>query len=88
MKNEVVGRSLALRPVIPSPTACVFKGAIGLQRIPQLNPDVVTLDIEMPETLVPGGYLLLGAAETTMNLDNTFVRKTVGPAVFYHLPER
>jgi len=24
-------------------------GAIGLQRIPQLNPDVVTLDIEMPE---------------------------------------
>jgi two-component system chemotaxis response regulator CheB len=24
-------------------------GAIGLQRIPQLNPDVVTLDIEMPD---------------------------------------
>src|SRR5690349_24979976 len=24
-------------------------GAIGLQRIPQLNPDVITLDIEMPE---------------------------------------
>jgi two-component system chemotaxis response regulator CheB len=24
-------------------------GAIGLQRIPQLNPDVLTLDIEMPE---------------------------------------
>ena len=24
-------------------------GAIGLQRIPELNPDVVTLDIEMPE---------------------------------------
>ncbi len=24
-------------------------GAIGLERIPQLNPDVVTLDIEMPE---------------------------------------
>jgi len=24
-------------------------GAIGLQRIPQLNPDVLTLDIEMPD---------------------------------------
>jgi two-component system chemotaxis response regulator CheB len=24
-------------------------GAIGLQRIPQLNPDVITLDIEMPD---------------------------------------
>jgi CheY-like chemotaxis protein len=24
-------------------------GAIGLQRVPQLNPDVITLDIEMPD---------------------------------------
>jgi chemotaxis protein methyltransferase CheR len=38
------------------------------------------------KTLEPGGYLSLGGAETTLNLDETFVRGTVGPAVFYHLP--
>jgi chemotaxis protein methyltransferase CheR len=36
--------------------------------------------------LVSGGYLFLGASETTLNLDDVFVRKTVGPAVAYQNP--
>ena len=34
-------------------------------------------------TLAPGGYLLLGASETTFNLDNSFVRKTIRNTVAY-----
>ncbi len=41
---------------------------------------------ELRETLAPGGYLLLGGTETTLNLDSRFERKTVGPAVFYQVP--
>ncbi len=41
---------------------------------------------ELRETLTPGGYLLLGGTETTLNLDARFERKTVGPAVFYQVP--
>ena len=33
--------------------------------------------------LTPGGYLLLGATETTFNLDADFTRRTVGTAVAY-----
>ena len=35
--------------------------------------------------LKPGGYLLLGSAETTLNLDNYFTRVLVGRAVFYQV---
>jgi chemotaxis protein methyltransferase CheR len=35
--------------------------------------------------LRPGGYLLLGAAETTLNLDDFFTRRLVGRAVFYQV---
>jgi len=41
---------------------------------------------EIRETLFRGGYLLLGGSETTLNLDERFVRKIVGPAVFYQAP--
>ena len=41
---------------------------------------------EIRETLFRGGYLLLGGSETTLNLDERFVRKLVGPAVFYQAP--
>jgi chemotaxis protein methyltransferase CheR len=37
--------------------------------------------------LVPGGYLVLGAAETTWNLDNRFSRRQVGTATFYRSEE-
>lgn len=33
--------------------------------------------------LRPGGYLMLGTAETTLNLDETFQRHRLGQAVFY-----
>jgi len=33
--------------------------------------------------LVPGGYLLLGASETTFNLDDTFIRTTAGGIIAY-----
>jgi chemotaxis protein methyltransferase CheR len=36
--------------------------------------------------LVPGGYLLLGASETTLGSDETFVRKQAGQAVVYQNP--
>jgi chemotaxis protein methyltransferase CheR len=35
--------------------------------------------------LRPGGYLLLGSAETTLNLDDTFDRVRFGRAVFYQV---
>ena len=41
---------------------------------------------ELRETLFRGGYLLLGGSETTLNLDDRFARKVVGPAVFYQAP--
>jgi chemotaxis protein methyltransferase CheR len=37
--------------------------------------------------LRPGGYLLLGSAETTLNLDHCFVRVRSGRAVFYQVTE-
>ncbi|MEQ1946133.1 MAG: protein-glutamate O-methyltransferase CheR [Bryobacteraceae bacterium] len=37
--------------------------------------------------LVPGGYLVLGSAESTLNLDETFKRIPVGRAMFYQTPE-
>lgn len=41
---------------------------------------------ELRETLLRGGYLLLGGSETTLNLDDRFERKMVGQAVFYQAP--
>jgi chemotaxis protein methyltransferase CheR len=40
---------------------------------------------KVKEVLRPGGYLLLGSAETTLNLDETFARVRVGRAIFYQL---
>ncbi len=37
------------------------------------------------EVLRPGGYLLLGSAETTLNIDETFTRVRVGRAIFYQV---
>ncbi|HEX7377026.1 MAG TPA: protein-glutamate O-methyltransferase CheR [Pirellulales bacterium] len=37
----------------------------------------------MRDALAPQGVLFLGAAETTMGLDNTFVREQAGSGVFY-----
>jgi chemotaxis protein methyltransferase CheR len=37
-------------------------------------------------TLVRGGYLLLGGAETTFNVDDQFVRRMIGQAVLYQAP--
>lgn len=38
------------------------------------------------KVLRPGGYLILGASETTLNVDDTYIRKQVGPAIFYQAP--
>jgi chemotaxis protein methyltransferase CheR len=37
--------------------------------------------------LKPGGYLVLGAAETTLNFDQLFKRVPIGRAVFYQVDE-
>jgi two-component system chemotaxis response regulator CheB len=42
--SQALGEAPAIEVVGTAPN-----GVIGLQRIPQLNPDVLTLDIEMPE---------------------------------------
>jgi two-component system chemotaxis response regulator CheB len=51
--DSVVIRRLVTHALVQDPALDVVgaasNGAIALQRIPQLNPDVLTLDIEMPE---------------------------------------
>jgi chemotaxis protein methyltransferase CheR len=39
------------------------------------------------KVLRPGGYLFLGSSETTLNVDDTYLRKTIGPSVVYQNPE-
>lgn len=41
---------------------------------------------ELRSALFPGGFLVLGGAETTLNLDDRFKRVSVGRAVFYQAP--
>jgi chemotaxis protein methyltransferase CheR len=41
---------------------------------------------ELRGALFTGGYLSLGGAETTLNLDDTFLRVTLGKTVFYQAP--
>jgi len=36
--------------------------------------------------LSPRGYLLLGCAESTLNLGNTSIKRAIGQAAFYQLP--
>ena len=36
--------------------------------------------------LVAGGYLVLGASETTLNIDENYVREQMGPAIMYRRP--
>ena len=38
---------------------------------------------EIARTMAPGGYLLLGAAETTMNISDAFERQAIEGASFY-----
>ncbi len=37
-------------------------------------------------TLAPGGYLILGSSETTLNIDETYNRRQVGRAILYQKP--
>ncbi len=36
--------------------------------------------------LVPGGYLLLGASETTLSLEDTLLRKSIRNSIAYQFP--
>jgi chemotaxis protein methyltransferase CheR len=38
--------------------------------------------------LAPGGHLLLGGSETTLNLDDRFIRRPVGTAMLYQAPRK
>ncbi len=40
---------------------------------------------EIRRTIVPGGYLVLGSAETTLNLDDSFRRRPTARASFYQV---
>jgi len=46
--RRLVTQALELDPLIEV-VGVASNGAIGLQRIPQMNPDLITLDIEMPD---------------------------------------
>ena len=46
--RRLVTQALEQDPMI-NVVGTASNGAIGLQRIPQFNPDVITLDIEMPD---------------------------------------
>jgi len=37
------------------------------------------------QSLAPGGYLLLGGAETTLGIDDQFIRCPIGSAVLYQM---
>lgn len=39
------------------------------------------------EVLKPGGYLFLGASETTLNVDDNYVRREVGRSICYQIPD-
>jgi chemotaxis protein methyltransferase CheR len=39
-------------------------------------------------SLAPGGHLLLGGSETTLNLDDRFARRPVGTAMLYQVPRK
>jgi chemotaxis protein methyltransferase CheR len=41
---------------------------------------------EIRGTLFRGGYLVLGSAETVLNLDNSFERRSLTRASFYRVP--
>jgi chemotaxis protein methyltransferase CheR len=41
---------------------------------------------ELRSALFPGGHLILGGSESTLNLDNAFLRVPVGRTVFYQAP--
>jgi chemotaxis protein methyltransferase CheR len=41
---------------------------------------------ELRGALFPGGHLILGGAESTLNLDNEFLRVPAGRSVFYQAP--
>ena len=41
---------------------------------------------QIKQRLQPGGYLILGSSETTLNLDDTFLRRKVGRAILYQKP--
>jgi chemotaxis protein methyltransferase CheR len=40
------------------------------------------------QCLVPGGHLLLGGSETTLNIDDRFLRRQVGTAMLYQAPRK
>jgi chemotaxis protein methyltransferase CheR len=40
------------------------------------------------QRLAPGGHLLLGGSETTLNLDDQFIRRPVGTAMLYQAPRK
>jgi chemotaxis protein methyltransferase CheR len=39
------------------------------------------------EVLNPGGHLFLGSSETTLNVDDNFVRREVGRSICYQIPQ-
>ena len=55
---------------------------------------LIYFDIETRKTILsgirgvmhPGGYFLMGASETTFNLDDNFVRSTCGAITVYQVP--
>jgi len=68
-------------PFLP-PIDIVFLRNVLIYFSPDTKREILT---KVKKTMRPDGYLFLGGAETTMNLDVTFERTPIGKAVCYQL---
>ncbi len=68
-------------PVLP-PMDVIFLRNVLIYFSPETKKEILG---KARRVLRPDGYLFLGGAETTMNLDNAFERATVGKATCYRL---
>jgi chemotaxis protein methyltransferase CheR len=89
LKDEVLGMFRFFRQNLADEWAAVPPVDILMLRNVLIYFDVETrrkVLRRVRRLLRPGGYLVLGSAETTLNLDQSFVRVRSGRAVFYQVP--
>jgi chemotaxis protein methyltransferase CheR len=94
---DQVGREWVLRPAVRALTK-FDRGNLALPAVGVPQCDIVFLrnvliyfDLDTKRTVLghirrvlrPGGYLVLGGAESTLNLDGTFQRMELGKAVVF-----
>ncbi len=69
-------------PAPPGPFDIVFLRNVLIYFAPQTKREILA---RVRRVLRPDGFLILGAAETTLNLDTEFDRAAMGPAPIYRI---